>query len=249
MARKTLVAGNWKLNGDLTLAAKMLPQITQSLENKQNTLCAIFPSFVHLDAMNAMAEGSGISIGAQNVSEHQSGAFTGEVSLAMLSSIGIKHLLLGHSERRTLFSESDELIFNKTCLAVEQDFNVTFCVGETLDERQQQQTTEVVAKQLQQLLSKPELLANITIAYEPVWAIGTGQTATPEQAQQVHHFIRAEVAKVSETIADTMHILYGGSVNAKNAQALFTQPDIDGGLVGGASLNIEEFLGVLACTN
>jgi triosephosphate isomerase len=249
MSRKILVAGNWKLNGDLSLAESLIPKVAKALLQKNNVECALFPAFVHLSEINKLAQPNGIVIGAQNVFEQEKGAYTGEVSLDMLQSISVKHVLLGHSERRSLFDESDELIYKKTCLAVEQGFHVTFCVGETLEERENGQTNAVVAKQLASVLATPAILEHITIAYEPVWAIGTGKTATPEQAQAVHAFIRQEIEKVAPQRSQSIQILYGGSVNSKNAAELFQQPDIDGGLVGGASLKVDEFLGIIECTN
>lgn len=245
--RGLLVAGNWKMNGDFALAQDLIPQIKQSLQGTTNISCALFPSFIHLDRMVELSKQSGIEIGAQNVSDNLSGAYTGEVSLAMLSSVGAKNVLLGHSERRSLFNESDELIYKKVCLAVEHGFKVTFCIGETLEQFEKGQTQAVVAAQLARVLSKPDLLEHLTIAYEPVWAIGTGKTATPDQAQAVHEFIRMQIANVNLPHADKIKILYGGSVNASNAKALFSQKDIDGGLVGGASLKVEQFLGILEC--
>lgn len=250
MARKLIVAGNWKLNGDISLAKEMFPKINSALMTSTNVGCVIFPSYVYLQALAKLSQDiNGLDVGSQNVSEHLKGAYTGEVSLPMLKSVGVKHVLLGHSERRSLFNESDELIFKKASIAVEQGFHVTFCVGETLAQREVGRTSDVVAKQLAYVLETPAILEHITIAYEPVWAIGTGQTATPDQAQEVHQFIREKVSSVSTTAAESMHILYGGSVNSGNAAELFAQSDIDGGLVGGASLDTEEFLRVISCTN
>ena len=249
MARKLIVAGNWKLNGDVDLAQSMLPKINKAIENSPDINCIIYPSFVHLQPLAELSSNyKNIDIGAQNMSLYTQGAFTGEVSWSMLKSVGIKHVLLGHSERRSVFCETDEQIFSKTCLAIEHGFNVTFCVGETLEQREVGRTMDVVAKQLNKILSVPAMLQHITIAYEPVWAIGTGQTASPEQAQDVHRFIRQEIANIDNEAAERMHILYGGSVNSANARQLFAQADIDGGLVGGASLKIEDFLGVISCT-
>lgn len=245
--RKLLIAGNWKLNGSIELAARMLESLQSVLSTNDQIESMIFPSFVHLSQMVEMAKETRVCIGAQNVSEQSSGAFTGEVSLAMLKDIGVKHVLLGHSERRSIYKESDALIFEKTKLAIEQGLNVTFCVGESLEQREAGVTNSVVEAQLYHLLQQPKLLSNVTIAYEPVWAIGTGKTASPEQAQEVHKFIREKIAAVDVARSQTMQLLYGGSVNAANANALFSQEDIDGGLVGGASLKVEDFLGIIEC--
>ena len=247
LMRGLLVAGNWKMNGDFDLAQKMVPKLNQALAKKTNTSCILFPSFIHLDRMIELTRGTSVDIGAQNISNHLQGAYTGEVSLPMLSSVGANNLLLGHSERRMLYQESEELIHQKLCLAVENGFKVTFCVGETLEQYESGKTEQVVQSQLEKLLSMPALLENLTIAYEPVWAIGTGKTATPHGAQAVHEFIRSKIAEVDSSRAGLIKILYGGSVNASNAAELFNQKDIDGGLVGGASLKIEEFLGIIEC--
>lgn len=245
--RKLLIAGNWKMNGSLALAKNMIHSLKQARLESEQIESMLFPSFVHLSSMLELAEGTKIKIGAQNVSEQLQGALTGEISLPMLQEIGVTHVLLGHSERRSLYNESDELIFKKTKLAVEQGFNVIFCVGESLEARELGDTKSVINKQLQALLASPALLNHITIAYEPVWAIGTGKTASPEQAQEVHQFIREKVAAKDLARSQSMQILYGGSVNAGNAKALFAKPDIDGGLVGGASLKVEDFLGIIEC--
>lgn len=247
MMRKLLIAGNWKMNGSLALAKNMIHSLKQARLESEQIESMLFPSFVHLSSMLELAEGTKIKIGAQNVSEQLQGALTGEISLPMLQEIGVTHVLLGHSERRSLYNESDELIFKKTKLAVEQGFNVIFCVGESLEARELGDTKSVINKQLQALLASPALLNHITIAYEPVWAIGTGKTASPEQAQEVHQFIREKVAAKDLARSQSMQILYGGSVNAGNAKALFAKPDIDGGLVGGASLKVEDFLGIIEC--
>ncbi len=245
--RKLLIAGNWKMNGSLPLAKEMLCSLKQALSSNDRIESMLFPSFVHVAQMVEMAKDSGIMIGAQNVSEKGKGAFTGEVSLNMLSEAKVKHVLLGHSERRSVYHESDELIFDKTRKAIEQGFHVVFCVGESLVQREAGKTHEVVETQLKLILNDVALLTHITIAYEPVWAIGTGKTATPKQAQDVHQYIRSKVASVDSKRAQVMQLLYGGSMNASNATDLLAQEDIDGGLVGGASLNVNEFLGIIEC--
>jgi triosephosphate isomerase len=245
--RKLLIAGNWKMNGSLALASEMLQALKQELAENSKVESRLFPSFVHVAQMIEMSKGTSVSIGAQNVSEKSNGAFTGEVSLELLRDAGVGHVLLGHSERRSIYHESDDLIFDKTCQAIEQGMHVTFCVGESLAEREAQQTHQVVASQLKKILDSASLLQHITIAYEPVWAIGTGKTATPEQAQDVHAFIRSKLAEVDADRAESMQILYGGSMNAGNGRELIAQQDIDGGLVGGASLKLDAFLGIFEC--
>lgn len=245
--RKLLIAGNWKMNGSYALATGMLEALKKELSDNDKVESRLFPSFVHLAQIQQISAQTGVTIGAQNVSEKESGAYTGEVSIAMLQEANIGHVLLGHSERRSIYHESDDLIFEKTKKAIEQGLHVTFCVGETLAEREAGQTHQVVASQLKHILQHNELLKDITIAYEPVWAIGTGKTATPEQAQDVHAFIRQQLAYVEPARAESMQILYGGSMNPGNARDLLAQQDIDGGLVGGASLKIDAFLGIFEC--
>lgn len=249
MTRKLVVAGNWKLNGNLSLAKAMIEKLGPALATKSNVECRLYPAMLHLLSMATLAQSAGVQVGGQNGSQHQSGAYTGEVSFEMLAEAGIKHVLIGHSERRALFGETNELIAEKVDLAFSAGLHITLCIGETLEQHQQQKTFEVVAGQLAHVISRPELLKQMTIAYEPVWAIGTGKTATPEQAQEVHAYIRHLLTEVDPLAAQQTAILYGGSVKAANAKQLFAQPDIDGGLVGGASLNVDEFLGILQCTN
>jgi|TARA_B100000459_G_scaffold147219_1_gene115892 triosephosphate isomerase len=218
------------------------------LRNAGELTCdlAVFPPFPYLSQAISVAEGSQISVGAQNCAEADSGAFTGEVSAEMLSDLGASMVIIGHSERRTLYGETDDVVLRKTRKALDNGLIAVVCVGETLEERQGGKAEEVVGAQMSLLIS--ELTdadwKNVVIAYEPVWAIGTGETATPEQAQAIHAFIRGLLTERSADLAAATRLLYGGSVKAANAAELFSQQDIDGGLVGGASLDVDEFLGI-----
>jgi triosephosphate isomerase len=239
---KPLLAGNWKMHGTeestRLLAGRISAGVTSSASAPE---IVIFPSLVHLPAVIDELEGkSGIAVGAQNCSQHTQGAFTGEVSAQMLVDIGCSHVLVGHSERRVLYAETNEQVAEKFAVAQSAGLIPILCVGETLIERQQGQTVDVVRQQIAEV-AKLVGIANIcqaVVAYEPVWAIGTGETATPQQAQEVHADIRAQLGDQGISTP----LLYGGSVNADNAYALFAQPDIDGGLVGGASLEAQQFL-------
>ena len=239
---KPLLAGNWKMHGTeestRLLAGRISAGVTSSASAPE---IVIFPSLVHLPAVIDELEGkSGIAVGAQNCSQHTQGAFTGEVSAQMLVDIGCSHVLVGHSERRVLYAETNEQVAEKFAVALNTGLIPILCVGETLIERQQGQTVDVVRQQIAEV-AKLVGIANIcqaVVAYEPVWAIGTGETATPQQAQEVHADIRAQLGDQGISTP----LLYGGSVNADNAYALFAQPDIDGGLVGGASLEAQQFL-------
>lgn len=241
--RRPLVIGNWKMHGSLALVRELLDGL-KGVVDGLNCEVAVCPVSVHLhSAAQQLGEGSGLALGAQNVSTADSGAFTGEVSAAMIAELGVKFVLVGHSERRELFAESDQQVAEKTAAVLAQGLTPVVCVGESLAQRQAGETQAVVLRQLNAVAEhfSAAQLAQCVIAYEPVWAIGTGETATPAQAQEVHATLRARLAEVSEKAAQTMRILYGGSVKAANANELFAQHDIDGGLVGGASLNAEEF--------
>ena len=208
----------------------------------------VCPPAVYLQHAVTLAESQPVAVGAQNVNAHASGAYTGEIALSMLAELGCSYVLLGHSERRELFHETDAQVAEKfaACVNEPQPITPVLCVGETLSERQQGATERVVGQQLDAVLDKVGIqqMQNAVIAYEPVWAIGTGETASPEQAQEVHAFIRARLAQHDADIAASMRILYGGSVKAENAESLFSQPDIDGGLIGGAALQVESFVGI-----
>lgn len=243
--RKPLVAGNWKMNGSREAAQSLVAGIREGVEAGIAADVAICPPFIYLPQVGAMLDGSGIALGAQNVSQHEGGAYTGEISPAMLLDVGCEYVILGHSERRSYYGEDDALVVEKVVAAHGAGLKPIFCVGETLDERDANQTEAVVARQLDVLLESAAGLAALqgaVVAYEPVWAIGTGKTATPQQAQDVHAFIRQRLAAKDADLGAKMRILYGGSVKGNNAAELFAMADIDGGLIGGASLQVDEFL-------
>ncbi len=243
--RRILVAANWKMNGDLESLTALAQGFKQQIDRSKVDV-AVFAPFVYLPMLQQQFAGSGIAFGGQNAHTQPKGAFTGEISLSMLKEFGSTHVLVGHSERRTLFAEDDALVAEKTALAIEAGVVPVVCIGETLEERESGVTEQVVAKQIQAVIDRigASALAKTVIAYEPVWAIGTGKTASADQAQAVHAFIRSMVAKLDADVASALTILYGGSVKAASAAELFGQPDIDGGLVGGASLDLQEFVGI-----
>ncbi|MHB8345777.1 MAG: triose-phosphate isomerase [Acidiferrobacterales bacterium] len=244
--RRPMVAGNWKMNGTQAEAAALVGQIEQGLGEIRHAELLVCPPFVLIPVVAEWLSGSRLAWGAQNLSAHKSGAYTGEVSGTMLRDFGCSHVIVGHSERRALYGESDEVVAEKFRAAQGVGLVPVLCVGETLAEREAGETETVVGRQLDAVIRLVGIAAmdSAIIAYEPVWAIGTGRTATPEQAQGVHAFIRARLGQVSATVAERQRILYGGSVKAANAQQLFGQPDIDGGLIGGASLDAQEFLAI-----
>ena len=241
--RKKLVAGNWKMHGSLADNAALLAAIKPALAGVEAAVCVPFP---YLAQAQAALAGSTIAWGAQNLSEQPKGAFTGEVSSAMLLDFGCTYVIVGHSERRSLYGESDELVAKKYMAAQAAGLTPILCVGESLDERESGVTEQVVARQLDAVIGMAGVasLAKAVVAYEPVWAIGTGNTASPEQAQAVHAFIRRKIAALDASVADGLTIQYGGSVKAANAAELMAQPDIDGGLIGGASLVADEFVAI-----
>ncbi|HFD87721.1 MAG TPA: triose-phosphate isomerase [Gammaproteobacteria bacterium] len=243
--RKSLVAGNWKMNGSRASAKVLVEGIKAGAESLGSVEIVVCPPSVYLTEVKALLDDVSIGLGAQNVSEQESGAFTGEISTSMLTDVGCQYVIVGHSERRSLYGEDDLLVARKVIAVSKAGMVPILCVGELLEERESGATESVVARQLDVLLESPEGLAalsNAVIAYEPVWAIGTGMTATPEQAQAVHAFIRQRVAAKDADLAAKIQILYGGSVKGGNAAELFANADIDGGLIGGASLAAEEFL-------
>lgn len=244
--RRTLIAGNWKMNGSLAGTRDLIQGILNGLDDKTSCDVLVCPTFVHVGAASALLAESRVMLGAQDVSEHVSGAFTGEVAAPMLADAGCSHVLVGHSERRTLHGESDAQVAAKFIAAQAAGLVPVLCIGETLEEREQGRTEAVVAAQVDAVIEAAgvEALARGVVAYEPVWAIGTGLTATPEQAQAVHAFIRGRVAAKSATIADSLQILYGGSMKPGNAGDLLSMQDIDGGLIGGAALNADDFLAI-----
>lgn len=242
--RQPLVAGNWKMNGSLSSTATLLDTLveqTAALDTRVEL--AVLPPFVYLPETAGRLTGTPLNWGAQDVSEHSGGAYTGEVAAGMLVEFGCRYVLVGHSERRSLHAESDALVANKFMMAQRAGLQPILCIGETLEERDRGATLDVVSRQLDMVLDRSGITAleQAVIAYEPVWAIGTGRTATPEQAQEVHAHIRSILVGHDARIASCVRILYGGSVKASNAETLFAMSDIDGGLVGGASLDAAEF--------
>jgi triosephosphate isomerase len=239
---KPLLAGNWKMHGNANSATELVEQLAAHEDTFSGVDMIVFPPAVHLSAVVDALTSSVIDVGGQNMSQHDDGALTGEISGAMLKDIGCDYVLVGHSERRTVFAESNNEIAEKFNTAQAQGLTPVLCVGESLQQRQQGQTVKVVTEQIAAVINLVgiENLCRGVIAYEPVWAIGTGEVATPEQAQSVHAEIRSQLGLQG---ADTW-LLYGGSVNASNAAELFAQPDINGGLVGGASLKAQEFLNI-----
>ena len=237
MARTRLVAGNWKMHGNRASNRALLEKILAGVGKTAALQCAVCPPFPYLAQVAEQLSGSPVALGAQNVSEHAQGAYTGEVSAAMLLDLGCKYAIVGHSERRHLYGETDAQVAAKFAAAAKAGLTPILCVGETLAEREAGKTQSVVARQLDAVLEKSPF-GDAVLAYEPVWAIGTGRNATPEQAQEVHGFLRKKIPSASR-------VLYGGSVKAQNAAALFAMPDVDGGLIGGASLVAEDFLEIV----
>jgi triosephosphate isomerase len=246
--RKPFIGGNWKMHGTKASVRDLSTGLLAREKDLSQMDVVVFPPFIFIEEVQNVLTGSGIKYGAQNLAYATEGAFTGEVSPTMLREFGCEYVLVGHSERRALFGETNEMTKQKCQLAQNTGLIPVLCVGETLEQREAHQTEEVIAKQLDAVL--PEInMKQCVIAYEPVWAIGTGKTATPEIAQAVHHFIRTKISKIDEDIAKNLRIIYGGSVKAANAKTLFSMPDIDGGLIGGASLNIDEFVEICLCSN
>ncbi len=249
-ARKPFVGGNWKMNLHTAEAHALARSVATSCDGREVDV-AIFPAFPYLAEVGTVLQGQpqpGVMLGAQDVYHQSNGAFTGEVSVSMLQDLNVKVILAGHSERRHVLGESDLLINAKVRAALDADLEVILCIGETLEQREAGQTDAVNAAQLCYGLAgvNPAQMSRVTIAYEPVWAIGTGRTATPEDAQDAHKAARAMLSHLfGATIAEATRIQYGGSVKAANAAELFAQPDIDGGLIGGASLKAEEFIGIV----
>ena len=243
--RRKIVAGNWKLHGSRQFATELVGQVAAGLPLEGVELL-ILPPLPYLGDLVEDFEGTALAFGAQDVSSNEKGAYTGEVSASMLVDVGATHGLVGHSERRQYHHESNELVARKFLAAVHAGLVPVLCVGESLEQREAGQTEQVIAAQLAPVLELAgvEAFARAVVAYEPVWAIGTGRTATPAQAQAVHAFIRGVVAARDARIADSLPVLYGGSVKPDNAAELFAQPDVDGGLVGGASLVAGDFLGI-----
>ncbi len=244
--RRNLVAGNWKMYGSLADNAALLTGIKAGLDGLTGADFAVCAPYPYLAQLQAALSGSNIAWGAQSMSEHIKGAYTGEVAASMLLDFGCAYVILGHSERRALYGETDEMVAKKFLAAQAAGLTPILCVGETLAEREGNVTEQVVARQLDAVTSAAGVaaLAKAVVAYEPVWAIGTGRTATPQQAQAVHAFIRGKIASLDKNVAKELVIQYGGSVKAANAAELFAQSDIDGGLIGGASLVVDEFVAI-----
>jgi triosephosphate isomerase (TIM) len=249
--RARLVAGNWKMHGSLAANAQLLDALKRSLKPVDGVRYAVCAPYPYLPQLAQALSGSAVAWGAQNVSEHEAGAYTGEVSGAMLKEFGCRYAIVGHSERRSLYGEDDGKVAAKFLAARRAGLTPILCVGETLAERESAATESVIRRQLQAVLDAAgaAALAESVLAYEPVWAIGTGKTATPQQAQEVHAFIRGRVAERSRDVAQGLTVLYGGSVKPGNARELFAMPDVDGGLVGGASLAAEDFVAICAAAH
>ena len=247
--RTPLVVGNWKMNGSLRNASALAGAVRAGEGSFAGVECGLCPPFVHLAAVVAALGGSRLLPGAQDVCEFEPGAYTGETAAEMLLELGAHFVIVGHSERRALFGDTDTRVLAKVRRAQTVGLTPILCVGETLDERRKGVTETVVARQLDSLLGQPDaptLLERLVVAYEPVWAIGTGETATPAQAQAVHEFIRSRVAARDARAASALRVLYGGSVKPGNAAELFAMADIDGGLIGGAALKAEDFIAICA---
>jgi triosephosphate isomerase len=242
--RSSLIAGNWKMNGNIRSVVELVERIKAGDSGEAEL--AVFPPAVFLMKVGGMLADSEIALGAQNVCDQEAGAFTGEVSAAMLKECGCRYALVGHSERRSLYLETDQLVAARFATAVTSGITPILCVGETLDEREQGMTEDVVARQIAAVIDVCGIdgIAQAIIAYEPVWAIGTGKVATPDQSQEVHAFIRGKLAQLDAEVAEQVKILYGGSMNPSNAAELLSQTDIDGGLIGGASLKADDFLAI-----
>ncbi len=248
--RKNIVAGNWKMNNDLKATKKLVKQIRKSIKKSEleNTRVIVAPTFVNLATAVKRSKKSKLEVAAQNMHQASNGAFTGEISADMLKDIGVKIVILGHSERRAYFGETDALLAEKVDAALANKLEIIFCFGEELADRKAGNEEAVVESQIKNALFHlgADAFKNIVLAYEPVWAIGTGETASPEQAQDMHAFIRKTLAdKYGNEVADSVSILYGGSVKPANAKEIFSKADVDGGLIGGAALNAKDFFAIV----
>jgi len=246
--RKPLVAGNWKMYGSRAESARLIDGLIAGGAGSGPAEVIVCPPFVYLAEVGRRLEGSGIGLGAQDVCAEEPGAQTGEVAASMLIDVGCRFAIVGHSERRALYAESDELVARKFAAAARYGLVPVLCVGESLQEREGDATRAVILRQLDAVLATSDIgvVTRAVVAYEPVWAIGTGRTASPAQAQEVHALIRGRIAEKDATIAASLRVLYGGSVKAANAAELFAMPDVDGGLIGGASLKADEFASICA---
>ncbi len=248
--RKNIVAGNWKMNKTLTEGIELAKELTTILsENKPNCDVVIGTPYIHLAEVAKTVDTTVIGVAAQNCADKVSGAYTGEISAAMVKSTGANYVILGHSERRAYYGETDAILKNKVNLALKNDLTPIFCIGEVLEEREAEKHFDIVKTQISDGLFhlSADEFSKVVLAYEPVWAIGTGKTASPEQAQEIHAFIRKTVSeKYGNEIAENTSILYGGSCKPSNAKELFSNPDVDGGLIGGAALKTEDFHGIIS---
>lgn len=249
--RRILVAGNWKMNGSIDSIKSLIDGVKNGMSDVKSTDVVVCPPAIYMSEVASLIKGTAIALGSQNICDQDSGAYTGEISGSMLSEFGCKYAIVGHSERRSLYGESNELVAKRYAAARRAGLTPILCVGELLEEREQGITEEVVGKQLDAVLELEGIasFADAVIAYEPVWAIGTGKTATPDQAQEVHAFIRNKLAGLDAGIAENIVIQYGGSVKGANAAELFGMQDIDGGLIGGAALDANEFLAICQAAN
>lgn len=246
--RKPIVAGNWKMHGTLESARALAGEVAAQSAAHPGAGVVVIPPFVHLQAVAEVLAGTAVALGAQDVSPREDGAHTGEISTRMLRDLGCRYVLCGHSERREYQNEGNELVAQKFMAARRAGLVPVLCVGESLEQRERGETESVLRAQIEPVLrlGGPAGFESALLAYEPRWAIGTGRTASPQQAQDAHRFLRSEVAAFSATIADLLPVLYGGSVKPANAAELFAQPDVDGGLIGGASLIAADFMGIVA---
>ena len=250
--RRKIVAGNWKMHGSQAAIADLLAVLKEGIVDISDVQCVLLPPHVYLSQVSQTLKGTAIAWGGQDLSANEPGAYTGDVAAQMLRDLGCSYVLVGHSERRALHHEGNTLVALKFAQAKQYGLQPILCVGETLQQREAGQTEVIINAQIDAVLNLQAgvvVLHDAVIAYEPVWAIGTNMSATPEQAQQVHAMIRTKIAQADHDIAAQLPILYGGSVKAGNAQALFAMADVDGGLVGGASLDGGEFLGIMQCIN
>ena len=245
--RKTIIAGNWKMNGTAAEATTLIEGLLAASYSNKDTGIVVCPTYTALETSARLLNGNRIALGAQDMSVHDAGAYTGEVSAQMLLTIGVSYVILGHSERRQYHAEDDRQVNAKCKTALKAGLTPIICVGETLEQRENGRTEEVIGSSVELVLSEftADMVKKSVIAYEPVWAIGTGKTASPEMAQEVHSFIRGKVSAAYSDAAESVPILYGGSVKASNAAELMCQPDIDGALVGGASLKADDFVAII----
>ncbi len=245
--RRKVIAGNWKMNGTIAEAEALVSALLQGSPNRDQVAVVICPPFTALYRVSQLLQNSHILLGAQEMSDKPKGAFTGDISAELLLTVGVRYVILGHSERRQYHAETDQKINAKAKVALAAGLTPIICVGETLAEREAGRIEEVVGGQIDGTLAgfTPDMLGKSIVAYEPVWAIGTGKTATPEMAQEVHHFIRTRMKRLDPVVAENVPLVYGGSVKADNAKGLLSRPDIDGALVGGACLKADEFVAII----